>query len=115
MSAKAKFYSDKEFDFLQKFLRHVEDEIGRARRNFPGNKNLGYAFTEESGELIKALLDYSNAQEKSSVLGDLVIKRYHSDIYKEAVQTAAMLFRLMLEGSPELEFKGLIKWANSGH
>lgn len=63
------------------FLAQVLDEVLRARAKFPGDRVMGLALAEEFGELIKAVLDESPER-----------------VRKEAVQTAAMCVRLVLDG-----------------
>jgi hypothetical protein len=80
---------------LEMFFIDVRTELRKARRAFPTNKHLGMAFAEESGELIKAVLDFE--QKDGS----------ERQIYKEAVQACAMAIRLVEEGSEELEYRGV--------
>ena len=79
MSSRLEFFSD------------VVKEVEEARGKFPSSDLLGYAFAEESGELIKAILDRRNGKGISELA-----------IYQEAVQVVAMVIRLMEEGCPEL-------------
>lgn len=79
----------------KRFFENVEREVERAREKFPSNDLLGYAFVEESGELTKAILDKRNSREGGHFM-DI-------EIYKEAVQTVAMVIRLLEEGSHELD------------
>lgn len=81
------------------FFSQVEYELAEARSKFPKNELLGYAFAEESGEFIKAMLD--NASNKCD---DLT-----GDVYKEAVQTVAMVIRLLEEGCPELKLRPILR------
>lgn len=66
-------------DFL--FLLDVAVEIEKARTKFPGTEIMTNAFSEEAGELVKAVLD--EPREK---------------VRKEAVQAACMACRLATEG-----------------
>lgn len=75
----------------------VVTELEKAREKFPTNKLLALAFAEESGEFIKAVLDY---EQKGGSL---------NDIHKEAVQTIAMAIRLLEEGDNSLKYKGWIR------
>lgn len=63
------------------FLAEVLDEVLRARAKFPGDRVMGLALAEEFGELIKAVLDETPER-----------------VRREAVQTAAMCVRLVLDG-----------------
>lgn len=68
------------------WILDVGDELRRARAKFPGTNLLTTAFAEEAGELVKAILDGYNGKA--------------SDIYTEAIQTIAMVVRLLEEGDP---------------
>lgn len=68
------------------WIRDVADELARARKKFPGTDLLTTAFAEEAGERVKAILDNYNGKA--------------SDIYTEAIQTIAMVVRLLEEGDP---------------
>jgi len=63
------------------FLADVRAEIIRARTKFPGDRIMTIALAEEFGELVKAVLDESSA-----------------NVRKEAVQTATMCARVVLDG-----------------
>ena len=64
----------------------VDDEYDRAKKLFPGANNNTLALCEEHGELVKAVLDFS--QDKSNM----------ADVKKELVQTMAMCLRLWFQG-----------------
>lgn len=66
---------------VEAFLDEVRQELMRARRLFPGDRIMGLAFTEEAGELVKAMLDEPSA-----------------NVRKEAVQVATMAARIVLDG-----------------
>lgn len=70
--------SDTEVDA---FLAEVRAEIIRAREKFPGDRIMTIALAEEFGELCKAILEEASA-----------------NVRKEAVQTATMCARLVLDG-----------------
>jgi hypothetical protein len=76
------------------FLAEVEAELARARAKFPGDVVRTLAFSEEAGELVKAVLDEDAA-----------------NVRKEAVQAAAMAARIVLDGDGSVtewrERKGL--------
>lgn len=87
--------SDVLTDTEVKFFLAVKKEAEKARTKFPSSRLLGLAFAEESGELIKAVLDF---EQKGGT---------KEQIYKEAVQTCAMALRLLTEGDETLVFKGI--------
>ncbi|WP_303713763.1 hypothetical protein [Brevundimonas naejangsanensis] len=68
-------------DPVEDFLDQVRAELARARSKFPGDRIMTLAMAEEFGELVKAVLDEPS-----------------SDVRKEAVQTAAMAARVVLDG-----------------
>ena len=78
---------------LERMVMHIIDEVQGAQKKFPTNQRQLAAATEEHGELAKALLDH--AYEKAPA----------SDVYKEAVQSAAMAVRIALEGSAEFPYR----------
>ena len=90
-------------DFRTHFLADINKEINKARKKFPSSNHLGLAYIEESGEFIKEILDFHNRK------NDLTKGLRKEKIYREAVQTVAMIFRLLEEGSGELNFDGLFK------
>jgi hypothetical protein len=63
------------------FLAEVRVELVRARAKFPGDRIMTIALAEEFGELAKAILDEPAA-----------------NVRKEAVQTAVMAARVVLDG-----------------
>lgn len=79
---------------MARFLVEVEAEVTRARKLFPSNKHLIAAMSEESGELVKAVLDHEQKGAPAE------------DIWKEGVQAAAMVVRLVLEGDPSVRYQG---------
>lgn len=66
---------------VEAFLAEVRAELNRARSKFPGDRIMTIALAEEFGELCKAVLDESAAC-----------------VRKEAVQTAVMAARVVLDG-----------------
>lgn len=68
-------------DQVDAFLDEVRAELIRARAKFPGDRIMTIALAEEFGELAKAILDEPAA-----------------NVRKEAVQTAAMAARIVLDG-----------------
>ena len=79
------------------FFNSVNREVEKAKLNFPETDLLGYAFVEKSGEFVCEML---NGKQN---LGD-----YSHLIYKKAVQTVAMVVRLLEEGCPELELEPML-------
>lgn len=76
------------------FLAEVRAELIRARQKLPGDRVMAIALMEEVGELAKAMLDEPAA-----------------NVRKEAVQTAVMAARIVLDGDGSVRdwrwFKGL--------
>jgi len=70
---------------IHNFLFEVEQEVKRAQKKFPDNNASSMALGEEYGELAKALLSEP-----------------WENVYKEAIQTAAMCARVALEGDTAL-------------
>lgn len=68
------------------FLRDVEEEASTARASFPGNHVQTMALTEEVGELAKALIEVRAG------------KAEQREVWREAVQVAAMALRVATEG-----------------
>jgi hypothetical protein len=66
----------------------VKAEMDRARGLHPDPALLVTAFSEEAGEVVKAVLDH--LEKKGPLL----------DVRKELIQTAAMVGRLLEEGDP---------------
>ncbi|MDR5170699.1 hypothetical protein IHQ56_02600 [Methylobacillus flagellatus] len=71
----------------RKFLDDVHQELERARSKFPGDNITGLALAEEFGEVIKAALEEPAA-----------------NVRKEAIQTAVMAARLVLDGDSSLVY-----------
>lgn len=78
------------------FLNDVLDEIEDAKKKFPCNDKLHIAFTEEAGEVSKALLDCHRRPFEG--------REFHLEVYQEAVQAAAMACRLATEGDPDFNY-----------
>lgn len=66
---------------VEAFLGEVRAELMRARLLFPGDRIMTIALAEEFGELCKAILDEPAA-----------------NVRKEAIQTAVMAARVVLDG-----------------
>ena len=78
-------------DFALRFMNDVIAEALKAQRKFPQPNPCVAALTEEAGELARAIL---HRREKKPM--------NYSDIYGEAIQVAAMAFRIALEGDQTL-------------
>lgn len=89
-------------DPVEDFLDQVRAELAHARSKFPGDRIMTLAMAEEFGELVKAVLD-----------------EHSSDVRKEAVQTAAMAARVVLDGDASVDdwraAKGLDPLTGSTH
>lgn len=73
---------------MKNWIDDVNSEVQRARSKFPKPDYLVTAFSEESGEFVKAVLD--------KMFG----KATKDDVYSEAIQVIAMAVRLIEEGDP---------------
>ena len=73
---------------LPPWVRLVQDELARARAKFPRADHLTLAMAEESGEVVKAMLDLRAGK------GTL------AELHAEIIQTMAMCVRLLEEGDP---------------
>lgn len=80
-AARAQGPSEAAADPVDLFLAEVRAELVRARAKFPGDRIMTIALAEEFGELCKAILDEPAA-----------------NVRKEAVQTAVMAARVVLDG-----------------
>lgn len=67
-------------------LEEILDEVYRARSKFPGPNVTMFALMEEVGELATAMFEESRAR-----------------VRKEAVQTACMAMRIVLDGDCTIE------------
>jgi len=77
----------------QQIFECVELELSSTRKNWPGNEDMTVVFCEETGELCKAMLD---TKQKNGP---------HEDVFKEAIQSIAMIIRLVQEGDPSFPYK----------
>lgn len=82
------------------FLGHVDDEVEKARNKFPSNQFLLPALMEEVGELAQALMEFAKLHDPKKVWPTHKVIPTKGDIYKEAVQVAAMAARIATEGDP---------------
>jgi len=72
-------------------------EAKRARDLFPSPRHLVLAFAEESGEVVKAALDYFNGSTDPDATESMM-----AEVEKELIQACAMLIRLYDEGDPTI-------------
>lgn len=90
----------KEKNFLEytnsygKFTLDVEKEVARATEKFPKADRLLGALMEEVGELAQALLKIDESGEDPQ------------NVYNEAVQVAATVYRLATKGEPDYNYEG---------
>ena len=75
----------RDFDIMQMWQK-VERELQRAQKKFPLPEASIVALTEEVGELAQAALN----------------KSWTKEVREEAIQVAAMAFRVAIEGDPSL-------------
>lgn len=75
-----------------KMLNDIVEELKRARKKFPDNNHKLTALNEEVGELNKAMLEF----EYGNIDSD--------EVYKEAVQVAAMAIRVAVEGDSTFKY-----------
>jgi hypothetical protein len=73
---------------LPPWVRPVMEELVRARAKFPSVDHLTLALAEESGEVVKAVLDLREG------------KGTKAELHSEIIQTIAMCVRLLEEGDP---------------
>ena len=75
---------------LPAWVRPVVEELARARAKFPSPDHLTLALAEESGEVVKAMLDLRSGKPGATL----------EDVHGELIQTIAMCVRLLEEGDP---------------
>lgn len=83
----------KAMDKLEKMFADIRQEIEDTRQIFPGNHHKMAVLSEEVGELAQALL-------QNEYDGQPVI-----NVYREAVQVAAMAIRLAIEGDHSFKYR----------
>ncbi len=84
------------------FIRHLREELARARSKFPDSNKTMTALTEEVGEVAKALLKIT---EDGELDRHELNKRLHA-VYTEAVQVATMALRLAVDGDMSNDYAG---------
>lgn len=87
----------------------IVDEVKAARAKFPDPRLSLAALTEEVGELAQAALELERLDPNAPLR--VAFARAH-DVYREAVQVAAMAIRVATEGDPSFESmtKDLDRW-----
>ena len=73
-------------DQVAQLLEEIAAEVRRARAKFPGRRLMTLALSEEYGELCKAMLDEPAER-----------------VRREAVQTACMCIRVVLDGDESVD------------
>ena len=73
---------------MKSWMKEIECEMERARSIFPDSEFRLTAFSEEYGEVVKAVLDHM--QGKANL----------SEVKTELIQAGAMIGRLLEEGDP---------------
>ena len=73
---------------MKNWINDVNAELAKARNKFPSPDFLVTAFSEESGELVKSVLDH------------MFGKSTEDEVYAEAIQVIAMAVRIIEEGDP---------------
>lgn len=79
--------------YLQ-FCEKVYVEKNFAEKKFPNGKNLLAALMEEVGELAEALLKIEESGHSPE------------EVYKEGIQVAAIVYRLIVEGEETYKYNG---------
>jgi len=87
---------DEEFhSLLEKVMfEDIKEELVKARNKFPDNSVQNTALVEEVGELSQALLDHKFNNVSVTNL----------DVYREAVQVAAMAIRVGVDGDSSFDY-----------
>lgn len=94
MKTKLKHWSEYSNTFYQ-FAENVYAEQKHAAEKFPNGNNLLAALMEEVGELAEALLKIQESGESPE------------NVYKEGVQVAATVYRLLALGEKTFEYTGV--------
>lgn len=77
------------------FIRNWSLEVDKAQNKFPANRRLLGALMEEVGELAEALLKINESGESPQ------------NVYDEAIDVAAVAYRIAVEGCPEYDYEGI--------
>lgn len=86
---------------MKSWIDDVNAELERARKKFPNPDFLVTAFSEESGELVKSVLDH------------MFGKSTKDEVYAEAIQVIAMAVRIIEEGDPIHKLNPIIEKKNT--
>lgn len=82
---------------MKNWINDVNAELAKARNKFPSPDFLVTAFSEESGELVKSVLDH------------MFGKSTEDEVYAEAIQVIAMAVRIIEEGDPIHKLNPLVE------
>lgn len=86
---------------MKNWINDVNAELAKARNKFPSPDFLVTAFSEESGELVKSVLDH------------MFGKSTEDEVYAEAIQVIAMAVRIIEEGDPIHKLNPIIEKKNT--
>ena len=78
--------------YINKMINDIREELVVAKDKFPDNHHQLTAFNEEAGELNQAMLECEHGKQTST------------DVYREAVQAAAMAIRVATEGDDTFSY-----------
>ncbi len=81
------------FDRTLLFTEHLGAEVARARIKWPGNADKLAAMSEEAGEVARAMLRHKHEGGSAA------------EVWREAVQLAAMALRVATEGTAEMPYR----------
>lgn len=88
--------------FEQKIIADMLEELKRAREKFPENDVQFIALIEEVGEFAQSILHLKEKQDGTlSTQAELREK-----VYREGIQTLAMVMRLLCEGDRSTAYRG---------
>lgn len=85
-------------------IEAVEEELLKARNKFPANKHMVHAFTEEHGEVVKAMLDQYHSKMSHQAYAPEEYDRDNQEIKKELIQTICMAIRVLQEGDADFPY-----------
>ena len=80
-------------DKLEKMFADIRQEIEDTRQKFPGNHHKLAVLSEEVGELAQAMLQHEYDGQPAI------------NVYREAVQVAAMAIRVAIEGDHSFKYR----------
>lgn len=88
---------------LKPIIEKIEEELLQAREKFPSNVHMLHAMTEESGEVVKAMLDQHHANHDMEK-DPIYIQQMGKHVRKELIQTIAMCIRVYEEGDSSFPY-----------